>query len=719
MTLVDGQVNNSGLFDIPDDLITPKQDNIYTTSARQFAAFHKRYLQFPLPNDILFPWLHGVDGYSNQQNLFFGVRRSLVPKYRGLMVIHCEDSETTSRLMETVLPHQVLFMEPPHQYEFINSYKKDVSINLRNFQNQISRFSTICDLVLYGTHAQHLATELAAAQRKLHQERLAQIEAVQKSAGKRAVVNANTLIYKTIVIEDEFSVFERDYPELVMYDSTGLLMHRRDFVELENLHMRKMSKATEVTRNIWVGNTQDAPVSTHDIGMSSISSCSSEFSHEEDVNPHQFSICIEAHDLADMPLPSTLTLARETLNDLKDGQMPPEMIHFDVYATGVPNEKSEFDAFYARLHQLLLFMEDQAAHDRRILIHCSDGYTESSLLALTWIMYHCKLQLPEAYLYLQRIRSFFVYAADVPTLRRIEHMLFEDHDSIEPQPKRKKSTTADASEAIKRLSVGGVTLNANADSEEDGDDDDNVGQVEGQQMKTHAFVSSPIRADHRQLLDDAYINTISNTDVDEKIPDNIYRQSQLSPSKEEERLFPWFYSPRFEGSFPSRILPFLYLGNLNHATNPAMLKALNITHIVSVGEKADLDSSAFELLFLDNLYDDGIDSIQSRLSNVLDFVEDARLKGSTCLIHCRVGVSRSAAITICYVMKHLKFSLVQAYLFVRARRLNVIIQPNLKFMYEMLQLEQKNKGELSITWPVLCGEIHNLNSAYRDTSTLP
>ncbi|GAN04698.1 conserved hypothetical protein [Mucor ambiguus] len=510
---------------------------------------------------------------------------------------------------------------------------------------------------------------------------------------------------------DEFSVFETDYPELIMYDSTGLLMQRRDFVDLENIQMREMSKATEITRNIWVGNTQDAPVSTHDIGMSS-SSSSSDFSHEEDVNPHHFSICIEAHDLADMPLPSTLMLARETLNDLKDGQMPPEMIHFDMYATGVPNEKSEFDAFYARLYQLLLFMEDQAAHDRRILIHCSDGYTESSLLALSWIMYYCKVQLPEAYLYLQRIRSFFVYAADVPILRRIEHMLFEDHDSIEPQPKRKKSTTtADASAAIQRLSVGGVIANGNTDSDEqDGD----------QQLEPHVCVISPVQADHRQLLDDAYINTISNTEIDEKIPDNIYRQSQLSPTKEEERLFPWFYSPRFEGSFPSRILPFLYLGNLNHATNPAMLKVLNITHIVSVGEKADLDGSAFELLFLDNLYDDGIDSIQSRLANVLDFiVEDARLQGSTCLIHCRVGVSRSAAITICYVMKHLHFSLVQAYLFVRARRLNVIIQPNLKFMYEMLQLEQKDKGELSITWPILCEEVHKLNSAYRDTTSLP
>jgi protein-tyrosine phosphatase len=70
-------------------------------------------------------------------------------------------------------------------------------------------------------------------------------------------------------------------------------------------------------------------------------------------------------------------------------------------------------------------------------------------------------------------------------------------------------------------------------------------------------------------------------------------------------------------------------------------------------------------------------------------------------------------------MKYLQFSLVQAYLFVRARRLNVIIQPNLKFMYEMLQLEQREKGTVSITWPILCNEVNNLNFAYRDTSSLP
>jgi hypothetical protein len=313
-----------------------------------------------------------------------------------------------------------------------------------------------------------------------------------------------------------------------------------------------------------------------------------------------------------MPLPSTLTLARETLNDLKDGQMPSEMIHFDMFATGVPNEKSKFDEFYTRLLHLLMFMEDQVSHDRRILIHCSDGYTESSLMSLSWIMYHLKLQLPEAYIYLQKKRSFFVYAADVPTLRRIEHLLFEDHDSLEPQPKRRKSMT----ESIQKLNVGRPLTS----EEEDDDDDENM--IEEYPITTMVKNASH----HRVLHNDAYINTVSNLssnsdNIVETLPSaDVYQQLQLSPTKEEERLYPWFYSPRFEGSFPSRILPFLYLGNLNHATNPEMLKALNITHIVSVGENPDLSNQDFELLLLDNLYDDGIHTIRSRLDQVMEFV---------------------------------------------------------------------------------------------------
>lgn len=59
--------------------------------------------------------------------------------------------------------------------------------------------------------------------------------------------------------------------------------------------------------------------------------------------------------------------------------------------------------------------------------------------------------------------------------------------------------------------------------------------------------------------------------------------------------------------------------------------------------------------------------------------ENGRKKGTATLVHCRVGVSRSATICIAEVMNEMGLSFPRAYCFVRARRLNVIIQPHLRF----------------------------------------
>ena len=65
-----------------------------------------------------------------------------------------------------------------------------------------------------------------------------------------------------------------------------------------------------------------------------------------------------------------------------------------------------------------------------------------------------------------------------------------------------------------------------------------------------------------------------------------------------------------------------------------------------------------------------------------------RRNGTATLVHCRVGVSRSATICIAEVMREYDMSFPRAYCFVRARRLNVIIQPHLRFAYELLKWEE-------------------------------
>src|SRR5688572_1818272 len=73
--------------------------------------------------------------------------------------------------------------------------------------------------------------------------------------------------------------------------------------------------------------------------------------------------------------------------------------------------------------------------------------------------------------------------------------------------------------------------------------------------------------------------------------------------------------------------------------------------------------------------------------------ERGRKNGTATLVHCRVGVSRSATICIAEVMRSMTLSFPRAYCFVRARRLNVIIQPHLRFAYELLKWEERLRTE--------------------------
>ena len=76
---------------------------------------------------------------------------------------------------------------------------------------------------------------------------------------------------------------------------------------------------------------------------------------------------------------------------------------------------------------------------------------------------------------------------------------------------------------------------------------------------------------------------------------------------------------KMDGSLPSRIMPYLYLGNLNHAQNPEMLSLLGITRVLSIGEpiqwpQEDVQAWGPEnLMFVDKVQDNGVDPLTAEI----------------------------------------------------------------------------------------------------------
>lgn len=357
--------------------------------------------------------------------------------------------------------------------------------------------------------------------------------------------------------------------------------------------MYTMSKACEISNNVWLGPTPDPNLLT------------------EDTSDHpQFNCFIEASDMAMLPDSKTLAsvesrLAGPTqevtqLDFPSSGSiMPPTWSQSEVdslmetiqWIYRLANPKQADELFKERDDDGDGIMRQEAVKPCKFLIHCMDGYTETTLLALTYFMYAEGVPAHDAWLRLHREkgRNFFAYATDVALLTSIQPRILQ---------------------------------------------------------------SSPRW--HRGIAD--------------------------FPAEPQ-----WL--SRMDGSLPSRILPYMYLGNLGHANNSELLKQLGISGLLSVGESVSWPKEAYEswgsenLLYIGGVQDNGVDPLTEEFDRCLEFIgrhsfawtiamhmtdlrfritEQGKRKGMATLVHCRVGVSRSATICIAEVMKALGLSFPRA-----------------------------------------------------------
>jgi protein-tyrosine phosphatase len=148
---------------------------------------------------------------------------------------------------------------------------------------------------------------------------------------------------------------------------------------------------------------------------------------------------------------------------------------------------------------------------------------------------------------------------------------------------------------------------------------------------------------------------------------------------------------------PSKITEFLYLGDYGDSRSK-ILRKYNITFVVNVAEELEIPESyipneiTFEKI---NLKDHSDEEMYENFSFVTRMIHCAIIENKKVLVHCRMGVSRSATFVIAYLMNYgvdikkiQKMNYDDAFTYVKKRRVN--INPNLGFTLALQKLNKHN-----------------------------
>jgi len=135
----------------------------------------------------------------------------------------------------------------------------------------------------------------------------------------------------------------------------------------------------------------------------------------------------------------------------------------------------------------------------------------------------------------------------------------------------------------------------------------------------------------------------------------------------------------------SKILDYIYLGSEWNAMHLDGLKELKITHILNVTKEIDnffpQEFTYKNVLLMDLPTSD----LRSHWNSTCRFIETCRNQNGRCLVHCKMGISRSASTVAAYLIQKLGHSKQSALNFIKERR--PIANPNEGFLMQLTEWE--------------------------------
>lgn len=480
---------------------------------------------------LVFPWLHGLHPHNHLQQAFFNARKRASRKtpscLRLTTLVKADGDLTISRLKGAISPDELIHSGP--NAEFIDADPRE-TFSVRNFQIQSVKVALTSDIIVYGEDAEEarrVAWDCATAQHTWRERHVSHED--------------HFPVYNTFVCVSPFSKFEKNHSEIVAVDSSGYLTGEvLDFAQQERREMWDMTVASEISHNVYMGPTPELG-SPEERGFDVLIECSD----GGRLNPQALQLVVESpaetitqpfHDF-----PSSGSILPPTYShDEADGILETcKWIYHLAHGTRPCGDDADGDIHMHAGRRAGADAdadeENTEAYPRKILIHCGDGYTESSMLGIAYYSYSTGRPVPDAWLNLHTKmgRNFFAYPSDVALLKA---------------------------------------------------------------MAPRLLTESPACAD-KSL---------------KEITDLVTQE----PS--------WL--PGLDGSFPSRVLDYLYLGNLGHANNPDLLRELGICQILSVGETAiwrDGDLEAWgedNVCVVQDVQDNGIDPLTDQFTRCLEFI---------------------------------------------------------------------------------------------------
>ncbi|XP_026794376.2 protein phosphatase Slingshot homolog 2b isoform X1 [Pangasianodon hypophthalmus] len=132
---------------------------------------------------------------------------------------------------------------------------------------------------------------------------------------------------------------------------------------------------------------------------------------------------------------------------------------------------------------------------------------------------------------------------------------------------------------------------------------------------------------------------------------------------------------------PTEIFEHVYLGSEWNASNLEELQSSGVQYILNVTREIDnFFPGLFEYHNI-RVYDEEATDLLAYWNDTYKFISRAKKAGAKCLVHCKMGVSRSASTVIAYAMKEYGWDLEKAFDYVKERR--AVTKPNPSFMRQL------------------------------------